>query len=265
MKNDVIEALLGDEDDDDLDLGKEMDGLPDEVLNRQLSELLPKIIRSKEEYLGKPCVRTMQHTNPNHETFIYGKFGHRKGTMATLLFLDRQRGWIPADTSGNLGENVDDDFEEEDFKEVYGGEEPKRYLPIGSVSWGTMQVDDLIPRFLHALKTVDPARGAQLEAESETLADEEDHDYFTWETLFDALNDYAPPYTSFGSHDGDGSDYGIWISHESIEEALENEELRPMRKGESFVPGDTDVVLVDDSGNYQALLDGTTGREIWSI
>lgn len=270
LTNDLIEALLGDEDEDEeVGLGKEMAGPPDELLNRQLTDLLPKIVRSKEEYLGKPCVRTVEHTNPQGETFIFGKFGHRKGVMSTLLYLHHEQGWIPADTSGALGEDLEDE-DEEDFKDVYNLDSPtKKYLPLGSLSSGTMREEDLIPRFLHVLKWIDPEKGAQLEAEYKIVSEEpEDISDFCWQTLYEALNEYAPPYAYFGAHPGDGADYGVWVSDEAISDDLEYEntdELVAQKAGDPFIPGSNYVVVIDDSGLYTALLNGHTGQTIWSV
>lgn len=258
MSHEIIAALLEADEDDDAGLGKELTEPSDDFLAQQAAKLLPQAIQRKEEYLNKPCIKTVQSTNPKGETFIFGKFGKRNGVMATLLYLSPMHGW-------KLTEDVDD---EDDFKEVYG--EPPvapKYLPLGSISSATMREEHLIPAFLRALRWVDPAKAAQLSAEYETLPEEE-HADFCWETLFSALEEHAPPYTYFGSHPGDGADYGVWVSDESLDDELryQNEdELRAIKQGEPVVPGTGYIVVTDAAGNYIALLDGTNGREIWNI
>jgi hypothetical protein len=89
-------------------------------------------------------------------------------------------------------------------------------LPLGSVSHGTMREEDLIPAFISFLRQYGPPdiQGNLGEVEERMAAD----DYFTSdaacydlnEDLFNFMNDVAPEGYYFGSHPGDGSDYGFW-------------------------------------------------------
>src|SRR5687768_11411682 len=105
------------------------------------------------------------------------------------------------------------------------------YASFGSISHGTMRNVDLIEAFSDALDRLvikNAREGAENKSHiqlvwlaRETLAEvsEDDHDADTeighdatlsdmTEELFEALNEYAPPYGYFGSHSGDGADYG---------------------------------------------------------
>lgn len=83
-----------------------------------------------------------------------------------------------------------------------------------SVSHGTMHPKHLIPVFLDVLKTYAPEKyNAYVKENPEVLdldgIDDETLGYVV-EELFDKLNEIAPDGTYFGSHLGDGSDYGFW-------------------------------------------------------
>lgn len=104
----------------------------------------------------------------------------------------------------------------------------------GSVSWGTMRPEDLIPKFLEKLEKLDAKAAAEVtfyyklsyEKEIANWAGpfdpEELGDWDTWakshpedamwllEELFEALNECAPDGHYFGASEGDGSDYGFW-------------------------------------------------------
>lgn len=89
-------------------------------------------------------------------------------------------------------------------------------LEPGSVSSGTMRVEDLLPAFVSAIP--DDAVRATYEAELSTLDFEdgdqqEDMDYLL-DRLFDVLNEYVPEGHYFGSHPGDGADYGVWANED---------------------------------------------------
>lgn len=96
----------------------------------------------------------------------------------------------------------------------------------GSISHGTMLVDDLIPVFISVLEEVKPKKAQEFrdeynevhirEEDAEdhipnwcTEADEELKDYIL-NDLFSALNEIAPKGCYFGAHEGDGADYGFW-------------------------------------------------------
>ena len=93
-------------------------------------------------------------------------------------------------------------------------------LPVGSVSEGTHRPEDLIPRFMRCLESVDPKHAQRLRDEYHEvfawLADPskpepvDEVDWLLNERLFDVLQDYCPADHYFGSHPGDGADFGVW-------------------------------------------------------
>ena len=79
-------------------------------------------------------------------------------------------------------------------------------MKIGTVIHGTLRTQDLIPAFL-----------AELGKKDDTLpADEYDSWWYSEEAqemvnyLIDELDEKSPPYTYFGAHEADGSDFGYW-------------------------------------------------------
>lgn len=105
----------------------------------------------------------------------------------------------------------------------------------GSVSHGTMREEDLIPTFccrleelamenyplednvdvdsVNHLEKVKEIRGRIDESCEGLYYGSEDAGY-DLESLFDALDEYAPEGYYFGSHPGDSSDYGFWQCEE---------------------------------------------------
>lgn len=71
------------------------------------------------------------------------------------------------------------------------------------------------------------------------------------EDLVNALNThFAPPYVCFGSHQGDGSDFGFWPDWSSIEE------LETVEDGESASIAGDDCKAVNDHGNVTVWSNG---------
>lgn len=87
---------------------------------------------------------------------------------------------------------------------------------LGTVSHATVRPEDLIPAFLeeayslHATDAEAKALGAirkRMKTPGYYTTEDADLDL---EQLFDLLNEAAPAGYYFGSHPGDGSDYGFW-------------------------------------------------------
>lgn len=146
--------------------------------------------------------------------------------------------------------------------------------PMGSVSHGTMRNEDLIPEFLDLL--VQLARKAKNRNHLSLCKDikrrmkqfnyytSNDADIDLYEILFPCLDEYAAPYFYFGSHPGDGSDYGYWIS-EDLEYDFEGLKVSDLSEVPAKYAGE--ILLVNDHGNISLYRKARTQepREIWSI
>lgn len=101
----------------------------------------------------------------------------------------------------------------------------------GSISHGTMRLEDLIPCFLGELDRLREARSFAEhrlgDAERYGIEDDQlgeierrmtsggiyfESEEAEWDLiiLIDMLEDFAPEGHYFGAHEGDGSDYGYW-------------------------------------------------------
>lgn len=148
----------------------------------------------------------------------------------------------------------------------------KKYGDLGTIIHATMRPEDLIPAFLDALEELDPDRAREIRDDPDNKPwfehqDLECGDYIVNEDLFDALNEHAPPYCYFGSNEGDGSDYGFWVSSDAIQEAIHDKELFKVTDT-GDVPDDYngEVLHESDHGNL-TLYSCKDGKltEIWSI
>lgn len=85
-----------------------------------------------------------------------------------------------------------------------------------SVLHGTMRRQDLIPAFMKILKETPEYVQLMHLVPCHALEDENAEWWdseaarLLQEALFDTLDNYAPEGYSFGTHPGDGSDYGFW-------------------------------------------------------
>jgi len=147
----------------------------------------------------------------------------------------------------------------------------RKHLNLGSVSCATMRPEDLIPTFVYELRNQRPCKRAhrallrEIESrmESDSYFSSEDSE-FDLEALFDALNEYCAPYFVFGSHPGDGADFGYWLG-EGFADDFDGLKVSDL----SEVPADHvgEVLLVSDHGNISLYSRGRNHRlyEVWSI
>lgn len=158
-------------------------------------------------------------------------------------------------------------------------------LPIGTISEGTLRAEDLIPAYLAALGSIRLTKteratvrlvqrefSAQLAEESVYSATFDDLNLI--EDLIGILDNHCPPYTYFGTLEGDGAHFGVWISEDALREAKEDgeiivddgggltpEEYREATKHRRY------LLCISDHGNM-TLYKGWGSRhssEVWSV
>lgn len=141
---------------------------------------------------------------------------------------------------------------------------------IGSISHGTLNPVHLIPIFLETALDlgVDASDLWNVSDWMDALEREPDETpedtNVTLESIVDTLAGLAPQYTYFGSHPGDGSDYGFWPDLDAVEEDRASGELKsfsdlsevPEGFGEAFV-------VVNDHGNMSFYEPVTSHRLAW--
>ena len=98
---------------------------------------------------------------------------------------------------------------------------------IGTISHGTLRVEDLLPAFYDALNTHAPESAREHTREFPTPYPDYDDPWWDseapsaeLEALAERLEEISPPYCYFGTHPGDGSDFGWWISEDQIRDEV---------------------------------------------
>ena len=92
-------------------------------------------------------------------------------------------------------------------------------IELGTLIHGTLRDEDLLTAFADELVRLGGTVTQDLrdlinacEQDNWELSDDmqEEVSFAINETLINKLNEYAPPHTYFGAHEGDGSDFGFW-------------------------------------------------------
>lgn len=157
-----------------------------------------------------------------------------------------------------------------------------KHASLGTISHGTLRADDLIEAFAGELEyQVQRNADAWCDENSRLTRDEcmkiiwdareasdDEEKEFALEALVFALDRFAAPYCYFGAHEADGSDYGFWVSHSTIDQTIRDGEALSV-SDLADIPGDYsgDVFVVNDHGNVTFYYVTPDGRciEQWAI
>lgn len=141
----------------------------------------------------------------------------------------------------------------------------------GSIISGTMRLEDLIPAFLDRLESSRPMKRStrtitcaiRTSMDQDGYYDSEQADY-DLDSLFALLDGLAPPYWYFGSHPGDGADYGWWLAEDAIQQIKDDGAViyGQIPKGYEGM-----VLDVNDRGNITLYWKGRRRplKELWSV
>lgn len=145
--------------------------------------------------------------------------------------------------------------------------EASKPFSLGSISHGTLKLEDLARAFIDHFhmesENAEIGSGGLLVTLKAVEDDPEgEHVDEMFQEACDLLesHDRFPPYCYLGMHEGDGSDFGIWISWESVEEACYDGEILKVSDlsevdethGEGTYSGE--VLHVNDHGNASLYL-----------
>lgn len=143
-------------------------------------------------------------------------------------------------------------------------------IHVGSISHGTLRIEDLLEAFADELERIATTRdkaSRKLVRDARRIdPDHEDAGEIVLK-MQDRLNDLCPPYITFGTLEGDGSDFGFWPSIDSMEEDARYGELLKVGDLGEVPRGHRGLVMqVSDHGNVTLYCVDARGaaREIWS-
>ena len=140
---------------------------------------------------------------------------------------------------------------------------------LGSISWGTLRLEDTIPAMYKALRVLDKAQSDAIALEYGDILIQLVEDHVTnttttdstivsqaiesthelYDALYEALNECALPGLCFGTHPGDGSDLGFWpMEPDDLNDAMLNDKNEIFCGGVRVVHGtNEDDSIVDFS------------------
>ena len=97
-------------------------------------------------------------------------------------------------------------------------------IEFGTVSHGTLRNEDILPALIDVLVDLNDAAAGRALAEIDAIEESGDWDgdrpYWLLDRVIEQLQKYAPEFSYFGTHPGDGSDFGYWPDTDHIEVSI---------------------------------------------
>ena len=149
---------------------------------------------------------------------------------------------------------------------------------LGSISTGTLRTEDLLPVFVDTLLGIDNSNRGQTHGYPFTYQNAWDSDYDAdsyWNSAYpnedleivsNLLNELCPPFVYFGTHEGDGADFGFWADFDAIDESCARKHHRCTHNpdtGEIVLEDESVIVQVSDHGNVTVM--DMERNVIWSV
>ena len=146
------------------------------------------------------------------------------------------------------------------------------YPSFGTVIHATLRTEDLLKAFSDELQRCCAEYGSEVSQYSDLLSDaasaipDSEDAVGIIDDLMNALNDFAAPYSYFGTNEGDGADFGWWPSCDALSNAVNDGEVGQIRDlSEAELPGE--YALINDHGNitFGYIDEKNVWHDVWSV
>jgi hypothetical protein len=150
-----------------------------------------------------------------------------------------------------------------------------RFTDFGSISHGTLKTDDLFEAFYDEAERRFPKDETFLRLKKVVDGLNEVDDETVWESFYasdyasEAVNDDLmellgsdlPPFVYFGTHPGDGSDFGYWFDSEAFERSVSDGETLKLAE----LPEHPKVLANHWTGEYVAVVSDHGNVTLYSL
>ena len=127
---------------------------------------------------------------------------------------------------------------------------------LGSISTGTLKIDDLLEATATTLNNL----GSTVTTDTHTW---EYDDEMLLSIYMEALNELCPPFVYFGTHPGDGADFGFWPDMDRLEEEMRSTTSDFQADNCWTLADDGVIVQLSDHGNVTVM--DMERNVIWSV